>query len=438
MTNTLDENESIRLSIRLHLVTACALLFLLVFGLGGWASTTEIAGAVVAPGSLVVDSNVKKVQHPTGGVVGKLYVKEGDSVRAGDLLVRLDETQTRAALTIVTRELDELNARRTRLEAERDDADHLVFSADLGARRGDPELERVLTGEQKLFEIRRTARAGHISQLRERMSQLQDEIRGADDQVVSKEKEIELITQELAGVGELWSKKLVPISRVTALKRDAARLSGERGSLLAAIAQFKGKISETELQILQIDQDLRSEVGKELAEIRAKSSEIVERRVTAEDQLKRVEIRAPQSGTIHQLAIHTVGGVIAPGEQILLVVPDADDLVVEARIAPQDVDKVRPGQAARLRFPAFDQRMTPEINGEVSRVSADLMQDKLTGQSFYTIRLVTSKEEFAALGGHKLVPGMPVEAFMKTGDRTILSYLVKPLADQAARAFRER
>jgi HlyD family secretion protein len=160
--------------------------------------------------------------------------------------------------------------------------------------------------------------------------------------------------------------------------------------------------------------------------------------VTAEDQLKRVEIRAPQSGTIHQLAIHTVGGVIAPGEQILLVVPDADDLVVEARIAPQDVDKVRPGQAARLRFPAFDQRMTPEINGEVSRVSADLMQDKLTGQSFYTIRLVTSKEEFAALGGHKLVPGMPVEAFMKTGDRTILSYLVKPLADQAARAFRER
>jgi HlyD family secretion protein len=438
MTNPHGEGESIRLSIRLHLILAGAFLFVLVFGLGGWASTTEIAGAVVAPGTLVVDSNVKKVQHPTGGVVGKLYVKEGDRVHAGDLLVRLDETQTRAALTIVTRELDELNARRTRLEAERDDADHLVFSPDLMARRGDRELERVLTGEQKLFEIRKTARAGQISQLRERVSQLQDEIRGADDQVASKEKEIELITQELAGVRELWSKKLVPISRVTALNRDAARLSGERGSLTATVAQFRGKISETELQILQIDQDLRSEVGKELAEIRAKSSEMVERRVTAEDQLKRVEVRAPQSGTVHQLAIHTVGGVIAPGEQILLVVPDADDLVVEARIAPQDVDKVRPGQAARLRFAAFDQRTTPEIKGEVSRVSADLMQDKLTGQSYYTIRLMTSKEELATLSGHKLVPGMPVEVFMKTGDRTILSYLVKPLADQAARAFRER
>jgi HlyD family secretion protein len=437
MSKENTEQELLQASIRSHLLVAAVVLVLLLGGVGGWASTTEIAGAVIAPGSLVVDSNVKKVQHPTGGVVGELLIREGDRVEIGDLLLRLDETQTRAGLTIVTRALDELMARRARLEAERDDTDHLDFPADLLARRADPDLDRVLTGEEKLFEIRRKARSGQISQLQERVSQLRDEIRGAEDQVTSKDKEIELIARELKGVRELWRKKLVQITRVTALERDDAKLSGDRGALLSSVAQFRGKIAETELQILQIDQDLRAEVGRELAEIRAKLSEMVERKVGAEDQLKRIDIRAPQSGRIHQLAVHNVGGVISAGEAIMLIVPDADDLVVEARISPQDVDKVSVGQPARLRFAAFNQRTTPEINGQVSRVSADLMQDKVTGQSFYTIRVSTSHEEIAHLAGHKLVPGMPVEAFVRTGDRTVLSYLVKPLLDQAARAFRE-
>ena len=204
------------------------------------------------------------------------------------------------------------------------------------------------------------------------------------------------------------------------------------------MAQSKGKISETELQIIQIDQDLRTEVGKELAEIRGKLSELIEKRVAAEDQLKRIDIRAPQDGVVHQLAVHTVGGVINPGEPIMLVVPRADALTVEAKIAPQDIDQVRLGQQAVLRFSAFNQRTTPEINGEVSLVSADITQEAKSGASFYTVRIAPLPRELARLKGLKLMPGMPVESFIQTGERTVISYLTKPLADQITKAWREK
>src|SRR3954470_21073552 len=265
-------------------------------GVGGWAATTEIAGAVVAPGSLVVDTNVKKVQHPTGGVIGELRVRDGDHVQAGDVVVRLDDTQTRANLAIITKSLDELAAKQARDEAERDGAKRVLFPADLLARMKDPEVARVVQGEQRLFEIRRAAREGQMAQLRERVAQLKEQIQGLADQVVAKRREIALIGDELKGVRELWSKNLIPITRVTALERDAARLEGEKGALISTMAQVKGKISETELQILQIDQDLRTEVGKDLAEIRGKTSELVEKKVAAEDLLKRIDIRAPQEG----------------------------------------------------------------------------------------------------------------------------------------------
>jgi HlyD family secretion protein len=226
---------------------------------------------------------------------------------------------------------------------------------------------------------------------------------------------------------------------VTALERDAARLEGERGSLVSSIAQTKGKMTETELQILQIDQDLRTEVGKDLAEIRGKLAELVEKRVAAEDQLKRVDIRAPQDGLVHQLAIHTVGGVITPnGEPLMLIVPKADALTVEAKIAPQDIDQVRIGHRAVLRFSAFNQRTTPELTGTVSLVSADITKDEKTGSSFYTVRIGLTAAEIARLNGLKLVPGMPVESFIQTGERTVLSYLTKPLTDQITKAWREK
>ena len=268
--------------------------------------------------------------------------------------------------------------------------------------------------------------------------QSDEEIRGLTAQVASKEKQVEWIQQELEGVRDLWAKKLVQFNRVTSLEREQARLEGERGQLIASIAQAKGKISETKIQILQIDQDMRTEVSKDLAEIRAKSAELIEKRVAAEDQLKRIDIRAPQNGMVHQLDVHTVGGVVSAGQQIMLIVPAADKLIVEAKVQPQDIDQVRVGQAAVMRFSNFNSRTTPEINGEVTVVSADVTQDQRTGISYYTVRIAVSPNELARLGEHKLVPGMPVEVFIQTTVRTVVSYFVRPFQDQIAKAFREK
>jgi HlyD family secretion protein len=295
-----------------------------------------------------------------------------------------------------------------------------------------------MNGERKQFETRRLAREGQRSQLRERIAQLKEETGGYQAQIASKDNQIVWITKELKGVNELWQKNLVPYTRVTALERDKERLEGERGQLIATIAQTKGKIAETELQILQIDQDMRSEVGKDLAEIRAKTAELVEKKVAAEDLLKRVDIRAPLAGVVHQLAVHTIGGVIGPAEVIMLIVPASDALEVEAKIPPQDIDQVRVRQPAVLRFSAFSQRTTPELNGEVSRLSADVSEEQKTGARYYTVRIVVSQSEIERLGGLKLVPGMPVESFIQTNERTVMSYLVKPLQDQVNRAFREK
>ena len=427
-------------SIQRYVIVGMIMFGFVTFGIGGWAATSQLSGAVVAQGIVVVDSSVKKVQHPTGGVVGELRVREGDRVLAGDILIRLDETQTLANANIVTKNVDELLARQARLEAERDNADQIAFPKVLLQRTKDSntEAERAIAAEQKLFELRRQARSGQKAQLKERSAQLQNEINGYTGQTEAKQKEIGLIQQELEGVRSLWQKNLVPITRLNALERDAARLEGERSQLGGMIAQAKGKIAEIELQIIQVDQDLRSEVGKDLIETRSKLSELSERKTAAVDQLNRIDIRAPQSGRVHELSVHTVGGVISPGEQIMLIVPDADLLAIEAKLSPRDIDQVYVGQSATLRFAAFNQKTTPEIDGEIGVVSADITQEQRTGTSYYTARVLLKPEEIVKLGSAKLVPGMPVDVFIKTQGRTALSYLVKPLWDQAGRAFKER
>ncbi len=426
-------------SIRRHMIAGIVVVLLLAGGVGGWAATTQIAGALIAPGSVVVDSHVKKVQHPTGGVVGKLYVQDGDHVKAGEVLVQLDATVPKANLAVVNKGLDELQARKARLEAERDGADHVTFPKELLARADDPTVANAMTNEQKLFQLRRDARLGQKAQLQQRIGQLRDEITGLKAQLDAKKREVELIGQELQGVRTLYKKNLVPITRVTALERDGARLDGERGQLLASVAQTKGKVSETELQIIGIDQDLASQVAKDLREVDAKYGEFVERQVTAEDQLKRIYIRAPQNGIVLQSNVHTVGGVITPGETIMLIVPETDKLMVEAKVNPRDIDQVQVGQATMLRFPEFNTRTTPEIKGTVMQVSADTTTDQRTGQSYYTVRIAMPVKEIEQLGkGVRLIPGMPVEAFVQTGERTVISYLTKPLADQFMRAFREK
>jgi HlyD family secretion protein len=427
-----------RASIRRHIVVGCAVVAFLAIGLGGWASTAEISGALIAPGSLVVDSNVKKVQHPTGGVVGEVRAHDGDRVKAGYILIRLDETVTRANLAIVTKGLTELYARKARLAAERDGADTVAMPKELADRAGDPDVQEALGSERKLFELRRTARLGQKDQLQQRIKQLQEQITGLTAQQDAKTKEMSLIDQELEGVRDLWAKSLIPLNRLTSLQREEARLQGERGQLIAAAAEAKGKIVETGLQILQVDQEFTSDVAKELREADSKIGEYVERKVTAEDQLKRTDIRAPQDGVVFQSTANTVGGVITAGDPIMLIVPETDMLLVEVKVEPRDIDQVQFGQPVLLRFSAFNMRTTPELNGTVVRVAADTSTDQRTGQSYYLVRIAMTADEIKRLGDVKLSPGMPVEAFIQTGERTMLAYLVKPLHDQLMRAFREK
>jgi HlyD family secretion protein len=424
-------------ALRRQMMAIGATAIVLVVGLGGWAATTEFSGAVIASGQVVVNSNVKKVQHPAGGIVGELRVRDGQRVKAGEVLLRLDDTQTRANLAIITKTLDELAARQAREEAERDGAYSVALPRDLVDRMDDPDVAKAVNGELWQFATRRSAREGQRAQLRERVAQLGEEVRGLEAQIVSKNNQIDWINKELVGVNDLWKKKLTPYTRVTSLERDKERLDGERGQLVAATAQAKGKMVEIELQIQQIDQDMRSEVGKDLADIRAKTAELGEKKVAAEDLLRRVEIRAPLDGLVHQLAVHTVGGVVGPAEVMMLIVPEQDALEVEARIQPQDIDQVRVGQQVLLRFSAFNQRTTPELNGEVARISADVTEDQKTGVRYYTVRVAVPQHEIDRLGV-KLVPGMPVESFIQSGSRTVMSYLVRPLHDQVTRAFREK
>ena len=315
-------SRSAHSSIRWHIFVGVVVVVLLAGGLGGWASTAQISGALIAPGSIVVDSNVKKVQHPTGGVVGEVRVRDGDRVKAGDILIRLDETVTRANLAIVTKGLTELYTRKARLAAERDSSETVAMPKELADRVDDPDVQDALSSERKLFELRRTARLGQKDQLQQRIQQLREQITGLTAQQDAKSKEMSLIQQELQGVRDLWAKNLVQFSRLTSLERENARLQGERGQLVAAAAEAKGKIVETELQILQIDQEFSSDVAKDLRETDNKIGEYVERKVTAEDQLKRTDIRAPQDGVVFQSTANTVGGVVTAGDPIMFIVPE--------------------------------------------------------------------------------------------------------------------
>ncbi|HLZ00547.1 MAG TPA: HlyD family type I secretion periplasmic adaptor subunit [Bradyrhizobium sp.] len=415
------------------------LRILLVAGVlgGGWFFLMPLAGAVVVPGNLVVQSNVKTIQHPTGGVVAEIAVQNGSHVKAGDLLVRLDATQAQASLEMVNKQLDEMRAKIARLTAERDDRAQIEIPPELSSRAGDETVKSLLASEESLFKARSSARHSQKDLLQSKVGQLTQEISGLQVQVDSRAKQFELIQGELAGVQDLYDKRLVPITRLTTLQREAARIDGERGQLTASIAETKSKIGEAQLQIVRIDQDFRTEVVKDLGDAEAKEAELVERSVAARDQLDRIEIRAPTSGVILQLAAHTIGGVIKAGETIMEIVPDSDDLQVEARLPPQDIDHVHAGQKAFVRFSAFNQRTTPQLTGTVSYVSADTSHDQQTNTSFFTVRVTLPEDERRRLAGQQLVPGMPAEVFMQTGSRTMASYVFKPIAEQMRRAFVE-
>jgi len=403
----------------------------------GWAGLVPLSGAVIVAGQLVVHSNVKKVQHPTGGVVAEIFVRNGSKVNAGDKLARLDETGARTNLQVVARQLDEVRLRIARLNAERNGAAEPHWPSASTAEIDPVERDRLLDSERDFFAARASARRSEQNLAQSRIDQLEKQIAGLDAQLQSNRRQIGITAGELKSVESLLQEKLVTIQRATTLQRDAARMEGLDGQIASQIAETGNKVHEARLQALQAEQSFRSEVMRELSEAEAKEGELFERRLAADDQLKRAIIRAPSPGTIHELAVHTAGGVVSPAEVLMIVVPDGDALEIDARVSPDKIDQVRTGQSARIRLSAFNARTTPELNGTVDVVSADLVRDPQSG-GYYDVRITLEQEEIRRLGDLQLTPGMPAEVFLQAKNRTMLSYLFKPITDQLSRMFRER
>lgn len=423
-------------SIRAHLSLAALLIALLIGGLGGWAAFTEISGAVVGSGTIVVESAVKHVQHREGGIVQEIRVQDGDEVKAGSVLVRLDDTTVRTTLAAVVGQLVDLKATRARLIAERDGKGRIDFPPPetQEAHNGLAEIE---AGQTMLMHARRIGLANRKQQLEEQVRQLEKQISGLDAQRQAKQDEVALLDDELAGVATLVGKRLVTKNRITGLKRDRTRLQGEHGELVSQIAGLHRAISERRAQIVQLDEDRRAEILEELQDAWSRIAELEEKRLAIEDERSRLAIRAPRSGTVHRMAVHTIGGVIAPGETVLQIVPREDVLVIEAKVSPADIDQLYVDQEATIRFPGLDHRTTPHINAHVLTLAADQTLDEATQVPYYAVRLAMPDSEVAKLEGQKLVQGMPVEAFITTANRTVLSYLTKPIVDQIAHAMKD-
>lgn len=433
---TAETSKASRAIRRYMLISGVSIAVLLV-GAGGWAATSKLSGAVVGMGTVVVEGNVKRIQHREGGIVGEIRVRDGSQVKAGELLVRLDDTLTRANLAMVSKQIDQLVARSMRLTAERDNAAQVLVPEELKKRLDQPEIADYVQSERALFVARRETIDGQKAQLQQRIGQLLQEADGLTARRSAKDDELRLIEQEVAGISTLHDKGLMPFSRLAELQRLRAQLSGERGQFTAEIARAATRRTETELQILQLDQDRRSEVLTELRDVDNKLAELTEQQIAAKDQLKRVDLLAPQDGIVHELTVHTVGGVVAPGDTIMQIVPVNDSLVVEAKVQPADIDQLHIGQSVVLRFSAFNQRTTPEIAGTITTIAANLSSNPQTGETWYSARIKIPKGELGRLGDLALHAGMPVETFIQTGERTALSYLVKPFSDQIHRAMRE-
>ncbi len=432
-SNTADTDLGFHLERRI--AAGILLALLLVVGCGSWAVLAELSGAIIATGSVKVDRNLKAIQHRDGGIVSEIAVREGDYVGEGQVLLRLDDVQTRAELSIIRSQLAELTARRARLVAERDMLPEVRFPH--GFVESSEEAAAFAASEANLFRGNHTHRESQKEQLELRISQSEKEIVGLDAQRVAKVEEIRLIDSENTKLKDLLQKGLIENVRVYNADREAARLLGSRGEVEAGIARANATMSEIRLQIIAIDQTSRTEAQRELTAVEAKISELTDRRIAVEDRLSRTDIRAPLAGYVNELSVHTIGGVITPAERLITLVPDNAALRIEAKLSPADIDQVAVGQPARLLFSAFNRNTTPEIPGRVVHVSPATTKDTVTGDIYYVADVEIAAADMAELGGRKLVPGMPVEVYISTDQRTALSYLTKPFIDQVKRAFRE-
>ncbi|WP_170326697.1 HlyD family type I secretion periplasmic adaptor subunit [Ruegeria arenilitoris] len=413
-------------------------LIVLVGGLGVWAVQTRLAGAIVSQGSIEVQSNRQVVEHPDGGVVGEIYVRDGDVVAEGDMLVRLDDTFLSSEKTIVESQLFELMARRVRLEAERDGAGAEELATQLASVQEQENIDAdLIAGQQSLFEARLETLTQQTQQLGKQRDQIETEIEGTEAQLVSLRRQVELIQEELDDQKSLLNRGLTQASRVSALQREEASLTGEIGRLEATVARLAGQIAATEIEIVELAATRREEAITELRDVQTQILELAERRLSLDVRLSRLDIRAPVAGTVYGSQVFALQSVIQPAEPMMYVVPQDTPLLVAARVDAIHVDQLFVGQPVSLRFPAFNQRETPEIEGQVITVSADTFTDESTGQTYYRAEVAPEDSEIERLNGQALLPGMPVETMIKTDERSPLSYLIKPLADYFNRAFRE-
>ncbi len=436
-SNSVDTNRHDRGTKRLIAGTTLAIISL-VAGLGGWAAIAKVRSAVIASGKVVVEGSAKKIQHAEGGIIGELLVKEGDIVVAGQVVLRLDATKTKAELNIVRERLFDLQVRQARLRAERDDKAKISFPRFMrNISRNRPSLSAQLSAQQRLLTSNRMRSKSQLGQVRARIAQLRNEVKGLYIQKKAKASELSFISNDIKRYKSLERKRLISITKINDKRRMYARITGERGKISADIARVKGQISEMQIKSDEIKNGTIGQILNELNQLGAQIAELAQRKITALDQLARIDIRAPSNGLVHELAVHTIGGIIAPGDVLMKVVPDNGNLIIEARVMTTDIDEVHIGKLARIRFSAFSQRTTPELSGRVMTVSPDQSIDKQTGTAYYTARIALKQGERVKLAGKTLIPGMPSDVMLVGENRTVLNYLIKPLADQLTRAFRE-
>lgn len=426
-------------SARRPLITGLIVIVILFGGFGGWAVLTEIAGAVIASGRIEVDRNRQVVQHIDGGVIEDIAVRDGDIVAEGDILIRLDGSSLRSERAIIEGQLFEIMARRGRLEAERDGLSGVKFDPWLHAIAAErPSVADTIEGQRNLFEARRDSLSREIEQLGKRRGQTQSQVSGISAQQAATETQLVLIREELADQQTLLASGLAQKSRLLALQREEAGLSGQIGELIAAQAEAEGRITEIDIQILSLRNVRREEAITELRDIRSREFELVEQRLALIERIDRLDIRAPLSGVVYDLRVFAERSVIRPADPLLFIIPQDRPLIITTRIQPTNIDQVFPGQEVNLLFSALDARNTPQLVGTVVQVSADAFTDEQRGTSYYTALIVLKDGEMARLPeGTTLLPGMPVEAFLRTDDRTPLAYLLKPLSDYFVKAFRE-
>ena len=414
-------------------------LLILVGGFGLWGVMAEISGAVVASGQIEVDQNRQIVQHPDGGVVAEIAVDEGDSVVAGQTLIKLDPTLEKSELAIIEGQLFELIARRGRLEAERDGNKTIDFDATLKERaRNDPSVAELMSGQQRLFDARSETASNQVAQLSKRKGQIRNQIEGLDAQQIALQRQLDLIAEELSDQQSLLNRGLAQATKVLALQRTEAQLSGQMGDLSARKAEYEGRITEIDIEITSLDAGRREEAITNLRDQQFRALELEERARALHEKLSRMDIKAPVSGIVYGLTVFAERSVIRPADPVLFLIPQDRPLIIAARVEPIHIDEIFTGQEVTLRFSSLDQRTTPELLGRVVQISADAFQDDARQISYYRAEIVLSEGEQDKIPqGITLIPGMPVESFIKTNDRTPLAYLVKPLADYFAKAMRE-